>query len=97
MPGTGTLAGRSVTAAPRFPFLVGRSYAALVRVSRLDRFELVELPDRSTEPLVATTKVVAIHPTSAEVPRNLLRCYVEFSAPMPRRRTAGCASSARHR
>jgi hypothetical protein len=74
MPGTWTLAGRAITFVPRFPFLAGRSYAALVRTSVVDRFELVELPERSTEPLVATTEVVAIHPTSADVPRNLLRC-----------------------
>jgi hypothetical protein len=29
-----------------------------------------------------TTEVVGIRPTDGTVPRNLLRCYVEFSAPM---------------
>lgn len=29
-----------------------------------------------------TTRVVAVHPSAAEVPANLLRFYVEFSAPM---------------
>ncbi len=82
MPGTWTLAGSAITFVPRFPFLAGRSYVALVRASRRDRFELLEVPDRSIERGGATTEVLEIHPTSAEVPRNLLRCYVEFSSPM---------------
>ena len=40
---------------------------------------MVERTELATE---RTTSVVAIHPTVAEVPRNLLRLYVWFSAPM---------------
>ncbi len=35
-----------------------------------------------------TTEVIGIRPTGGTVPRNLLRCYIEFSAPM---REAGAA------
>jgi hypothetical protein len=68
---------------PRFPFLAGTEYeveldgTVVATVTRADRS--ASLP---------TTQVVAIRPTASTVPRNLLRCYVQFSAPM---REAGAA------
>jgi hypothetical protein len=61
---------------PRFPFVDGTSYTiavAGVTVAVLTR----PSPERP-----ATTEVLAIYPTAAEVPRNLLRFYIWFSAPM---------------
>jgi hypothetical protein len=61
---------------PRFPFVAGTAYA--VSVGGADAAVLV----RPEPALAATTEVLGIWPTSAEVPRNLLRMYVLFSAPM---------------
>jgi hypothetical protein len=61
---------------PRFPFVDGTSYTVMidgVAVTTLSRERSATTP---------TTEVVAIHPTATTVPRNLLRCYVTFSAPM---------------
>jgi hypothetical protein len=61
---------------PRFAFVDGTAYAVLVdgvTVAFLDR----PRPDQPR-----TTEVLGIRPTATEVPRNLLRCYVWFSAPM---------------
>jgi hypothetical protein len=61
---------------PRYAFVEGTTYSAVV-----DGVALADLtrlrPDRSHD-----TEVVGISPTAAEVPRNLLRLYVSFSAPM---------------
>lgn len=61
---------------PRFPFVDGTAYT--VRVGSA----VVATLTRPRPERAATTDVVDIHPTAAEVPRNLLRCYVRFSAPM---------------
>jgi hypothetical protein len=72
---------------PLFPFDAGRTY----RVA----FDPAQLPGAGpTAPIVAEvmlpasagepTRVVAFHPSAEEVPENLLRVYVEFSAPMGR-------------
>jgi len=68
--------GTDVCFVPRFAFLDGTSYtvtvdgagAAVLRRAR---------PARQ-----AATRVTGIHPTAAQVPRNLLRLYIWFSAPM---------------
>jgi hypothetical protein len=61
---------------PRFPFIDGTTYT--VTVDGTIAATLVRIrPDRA-----ATTGVAGIWPTSAEVPRNLLRLYVWFTAPM---------------
>jgi len=68
---------------PRFSFLDGTTYTVLVgglTVAALER----RRPDGP-----AMAEVVAIHPTAAEVPRNLLRLYVHFSAPMSEGYAAG--------
>ncbi|WP_261554938.1 hypothetical protein [Frankia tisae] len=61
---------------PRFPFLDGTAYIVTV-----DGAVVAELT-RARADEAATTEVLAIHPSAATVPRNLLRCYVWFSAPM---------------
>src|SRR5258708_40127934 len=61
---------------PRFGFVAGTTYtvtAAGAVVATL----VCPKPGRA-----ATTKVAAIQPTADVVPRNLLRCYVTFTAPM---------------
>jgi hypothetical protein len=65
----------SVTFTPLFPFDPGRSY----RVTFDTTSAVVRLPPVATVP---STVVTAIHPSADVVPENLLRMYIEFSAPM---------------
>jgi hypothetical protein len=74
--------GDDVCFVPRFPFVDGTSYTIAVAGATA----AVLARPRPEQP--ATTEVLAIYPTAAEVPRNLLRCYVWFSAPM----SEGCAA-----
>lgn len=76
---------------PRFPFDAGRRYRVALRLASVDRSV-----DRSVDPdstLAFTfalpagdqtrrTYVTRISPSSEVVPANLLRVYIEFSAPM---------------
>ena len=76
--------------APRFPFAGGVSYSLLVESGGdADGAEVWQIrrPDPEAS---STTEVVAIYPTAAELPVNLLRVYVHFSAPM----SEGWAASA---
>jgi hypothetical protein len=61
---------------PRFAFVGGTIYAVDVDGARVA--ELI----RPQPNFPTTTSVVAIYPSATEVPRNLLRLYVHFSAPM---------------
>jgi hypothetical protein len=68
--------GDALCFVPRFAFLDGTAYT--VTIDGTSAAVLVRpRPDR-----LATTRVTAIRPTADEVPVNLLRCYVWFSAPM---------------
>jgi hypothetical protein len=77
---------------PRFPFVAGTDYTMLVHRSLTGGgsgpgcFELEDYePLTITIPAVtgeATTRVIEIHPTAPEIPRNVLRLYVHFSAAM---------------
>ena len=79
---------------PRFPFTAGVSYrvevdtVALVRVvapRNSDAAGRVLLRQRFTVPSVTrarTTRVTAVHPSVSRLPSNLLRWYIETSAPM---------------
>ena len=86
--GTPPMAGRLVRDGgdlcfvPRFAFVEGTTYT----VSMGDVVAAVLARPRTERP--ATTEVLAIHPSATTVPRNLLRVYVRFSAPM----REGCAS-----
>jgi hypothetical protein len=68
--------GDDVCFVPRFPFVADTAYCV-----RADGAALGALVRPSVES-ERTTEVLAIHPTAAEVPRNLLRLYIWFSAPM---------------
>jgi hypothetical protein len=68
--------GDDVCFVPRFPFVDGRSYTVTVAGTA------VAVLARPRPPRPAVTEVLAIYPTAAEVPRNLLRFYLWFSAPM---------------
>ena len=61
---------------PRFPFVAGTPYSLLVDGAEVAR--VVAPPARAAE----STHVVAIYPTAREVPLNLLKVYIRFSAPM---------------
>lgn len=76
----------AITFTPLFPFDPGRTYRVVFDPSRLPRprqaatvTAVVRLPAVATEP---TTVVTAVHPAADVVPENLLRVYIEFSAPM---------------
>ena len=62
---------------PRFSFLTGTDYEVEVDGIVVGTATWPRSP--ASPP---TTEVVGIHPSGGTVPRNLLRCYVEFSAPM---------------
>ncbi len=68
---------------PRFAFLDGTAYTVTVEGA------IAATLVRARPGRVATTEVAGIHPASAEVPRNLLRLYVWFSAPMSEGYAAG--------
>jgi hypothetical protein len=67
---------------PRFPFVEGTAYGVVV-----DGVATTVIV-RPRADLPATAEVVEVHPTGDTVPRNLLRFYVSFSAPMGE----GCAA-----
>ena len=68
--------GDAVCFVARFAFVDGTTYT--VRIGGVAAAVLTRpRPERA-----ATTEVAAIYPTAAEVPGNLLRCYVWFTAPM---------------
>ncbi len=82
MAGRFLVEGPSVWFAPRFPFADGVSYSLLVESGGdADGPEVREIRRPSPE-APSTTEVVEIYPTAAELPVNLLRVYVHFSAPM---------------
>jgi hypothetical protein len=77
--------GSGVDFVPRFPFVAGLTYTAIVDhevVAALVR------PRPDVQEGRAATEVVSVYPSAATVPRNLLRIYVSFSAPM----REGCAA-----
>jgi len=67
---------------PRFAFVDGTAYGVVVDGSA------TTVIVRPRADLPSTAEVVAVHPTGDMVPRNLLRFYVTFSAPM----REGCAA-----
>jgi hypothetical protein len=65
---------------PRFPLVDGLTYSARLDVEP-PLVATFSLPKEETEP---TTVVTEVYPTADELPENLLRVYVHFSAPMTR-------------
>jgi hypothetical protein len=68
--------GEDVCFVPRFPFADGTSYTVAVAGAT------VAVLTRPRPERPAVTEVLAIYPTADQVPRNLLRFYIWFSAPM---------------
>jgi len=68
--------GQDMCFVPRFPFIGGTAYAVVI--GGVTAAVLVH--PRTEHP--ATTEVIDIRPSAAQVPRNLLRFYIRFSAPM---------------
>ncbi len=81
--------GADLCFVPRFAFLDGTSYTVTVEGTPA----AVLVRPRPERP--AATEVTGIHPTAAEVPVNLLRFYVWFSAPMSEGYAAGHVRLAR--
>ena len=81
--------GADLCFVPRFAFLDGKSYTVLVNGA--SAAVLVRPPPEGP----AATEVTGIHPTAAEVPVNLLRFYIRFSAPMSEGGAAGQVRLAR--
>jgi hypothetical protein len=91
MLGTVVVADSALRFTPQFPFDPGRQYRVRfdgAAVSGWDGGEVrlveatVGLPAVATEP---TTVVSHVYPSGDVVPANMLRMYVEFSAPMGRK------------
>jgi hypothetical protein len=84
---------------PRYAFLDGTSYTLLVHRSIADsaapthHFDLEDYEQLAIERELpagdATTRVIEIFPTAREIPRNQLKLYVQFSAPMSDDQVAG--------
>ncbi len=76
----------SVWFVPRFPFMDGMNYSLVIDAGVIDAggdgSPEVWAVRRPSTPTVPSTEVAAIHPTATELPVNLLRMYVLFSAPM---------------
>lgn len=86
--GTYEIAGDAIRFRPMFPFDPGRRYDVAFDRARVPRphddtsvSATLVLPAIEQAP---STRVTRILPTSGEWPENLLRLYVEFSAPMSR-------------
>jgi hypothetical protein len=78
------VADDALTFTPLFPFDPGRDYRVTLDPARIERAgavieTTVALPPVATVP---STVLTAIHPSAPVVPENLLRIYIEFSAPM---------------
>lgn len=76
MAGSLTVDGDDLLFRPRFGFVDGTTYTVWVGGA------VVATLARPRPGRPATTEVAHIYPTAAEVPRNLLRCYVWFTQPM---------------
>jgi hypothetical protein len=69
--------GEALCFVPRFAFVPGETYALVRNGEVLGRIAR-DAGEDGTPP----AEVLAIHPSAGEVPLNLLRLYVTFSAPM---------------
>lgn len=85
MPGRYEVLPQGLCFVPRFPLRAGTSYTALLDSAWLgeDGAAPVALTVHvPAAPRGEPTRVLEIFPTSAEVPANQLKLYVQFSAPM---------------
>ena len=74
--------GADLCFVPRFGFVDGTTYAVTIDPLTIDEAAGTALLVRERPERAASTEVLAIYPSAADVPRNLLRLYVWFSAPM---------------
>jgi hypothetical protein len=86
--GRWTVSDTAVEFRPLYPFDRGRAYAVRIDPARLIPPRagaildtVVSLPARDRTPVTEVTRIL---PTGDSLPENLLRLYVEFSAPMSR-------------
>ena len=84
--GSFTSTGAVVRFTPRFPFADGMNYSLVVDTA--GRGPEVWSIVRASQSSASDAEVLAIYPTAAELPVNLLRIYVHFSAPMSEGRAA---------
>jgi hypothetical protein len=90
--GTYSVSPDAVEFRPRFPFDPGRSYSVQFDASRLPSprqvvvRHTIEVP---AGPGSARTNVTSIAPTGGVWPENILRFYIQFSAPMSRASALG--------
>jgi len=85
--GTYTVTSDAIEFRPRFPFDAGRSYFVQFDASRLPSPRPIFVQrtiDVPAGPASARTQVTSIAPTGGVWPENLLRFYIQFSAPMSR-------------
>jgi|HubBroStandDraft_6_1064221.scaffolds.fasta_scaffold25623_2 hypothetical protein len=95
MLGAYKVAGDAVRFSPRFPLERGVEYRALFNWqpsasndsqigtrTRANRLRLVQTFVVPAEGSLPPARVMAIYPSSAALPENILRFYVQFSAPM---------------
>jgi len=75
--------GEDTCFVPRFAFLDGMTYTVFVDGV------VVEVLVRPRPHTATTTEVIDIRPTASQVPRNLLRFYVQFSSRMSEGQAAG--------
>lgn len=78
------VAGDRLRFVPRYPFVPGQRYVARWHDPARQEASLELIFTPPAAPLPATTRVVALYPGGDELPENLLRLYLEFSAPMSR-------------
>ena len=74
--------GNGLRFIPRFPFQDGTSYSLLIGVGPAASGAEVWSVTRPATPVAPTTDVVAIYPSSEELPVNQLKLYVHFSSSM---------------
>ena len=79
--GTYVFDDRSIRFRPRYPLVAGLTYTARLDLGPSPIVASFALPADETPP---STLVTAVYPTADELPENLLRLYVHFSAPMSR-------------
>jgi len=94
--GRAEVVGGRIRFEPRFAFTPGVAYRVVVDTAALARLARGETMTSDSDPEVrlehrfavpatakrATTRVVAVHPSAERLPSNLLRWYIELSAPM---------------
>ena len=91
MLGQYAVTGDTLSFTPAFPFESGRTYKVRFDPSRIPGRGAASSPvvtadiGRPATATTPTTRVERVYPSAAEVPENLLRIYIEFSAPMTRR------------